>query len=310
MRNPISRLLFPLSAVAYLGFTSGVSAQVSAFQAGLFHAKDGQALPYRLFLPKNRDSQKSYPLVLAMHGAGERGTDDSIQLTTHQLATVWARDSNQAKYPAFILAPQCPPYPAVWVNTPFAQGTYDHAKVTVTPPMRATEELLDSLVKALHIDTNRIYVAGLSMGGYATWDLLMRNPRKFAAAIPICGGADTALAASIKQVPLWVFHGDSDHTVPVSASREMVAGLLKAGGTPVYTEYKGVDHGSWGPALQEPKLAEWLFAQKRVSPVSSRTRARAPQRIVIERGWVDVAGRWRGNPEKWGASKRLTPGGS
>ncbi len=266
MRNPVYPFRTTLLAV-FLG-AAAASAQVSAFQAGKHIAKDGLSLPFRIFIPKNRDPVKAYPLVLAMHGAGERGTDDSLQLTVHQLATVWARDSNQAKYPAFILAPQCPPYPAVWVNTPFGQGTYDHSKLTVTPPMRAAEELLDSIVKAYKIDTNRIYVVGLSMGGYATWDLVMRNPRKFAAALPICGGADTSLAASIKHVPLWVFHGDSDHTVPVSGSREMVAALRKAGGTPVYTEYKGVDHGSWGPALQEPKLAEWLFTQVRATPVS------------------------------------------
>jgi predicted peptidase len=245
-------------------------AQASAFQAGSFKAADGLTIPYRLFIPKNRDPKKAYPLVLAMHGAGERGTDNMLQLTTHNLATVWARDSNQAKYPSFVLAPQCPPYPAVWVNTPFGQGTYDFDKVAITSPMKAAVELLDSIVKQYGIDTNRVYVAGLSMGGYATWALLTRYPKRFAAAIPICGGGDTSKAPLFKHVPLWVFHGDSDHTVPVSASRQMVAALRKAGGTPVYTEYKGVDHGSWGPALQEPKLAEWLFAQKRTVTTAVR----------------------------------------
>jgi predicted peptidase len=252
-------------------------AQASAFQAGSFKAADGLTLPYRIFIPKNRDPKKAYPLVLAMHGAGERGTDNMLQLTTHNLATVWARDSNQAKYPSFVLAPQCPPYPAVWVNTPFGQGTYDFDKVAITSPMKAAVELLDSIVKRYGIDTNRVYVAGLSMGGYATWALLTRYPKRFAAAIPICGGGDTSKAPLFKQVPLWVFHGDSDHTVPVSASRQMVAALRKAGGTPVYTEYKGVDHGSWGPALQEPKLADWLFAQKRSVTTAVRT---FPQRPI------------------------------
>jgi predicted peptidase len=239
--------------------------QASAFLFGKQTAKDGLVLPYRLFIPKNYNPQKSYPLVFALHGAGERGTDDTLQLTTHRLATLWALDSNQAKHPSFILAPQCPPFPAVWVNTPFGGGSYDQSKVPFAPPLRAALEILDSMLIKYSIDTNRIYVAGLSMGGYATWDILMRFPKRFAAAIPICGGADTSKAPSIKHLPIWAFHGDSDKTVPVASTRQMIAALKKAGGTPLYTEYPKVDHGSWGPALREPQLADWLFAQARAS---------------------------------------------
>lgn len=238
-------------------------AQSASFQAGIQTSKDGLQLPYRLFVPKEYNPLKAYPLVFALHGAGERGTDNSLQLTTHRLATLWATDAIQTAHPAFILAPQCPPKPAVWVQTPFGAGTYDQTQVPLAQPLRAALEVLDSTLERYNIDRNRVYVAGLSMGGYATWDLLMRYPGRFAAAIPICGAGDTSKAALVKDIPLWAFHGDSDRTVPVSGSRQMIAAIRKAGGKPRYTEYPGVDHGSWGPALQEPGLADWLFAQKR-----------------------------------------------
>jgi predicted peptidase len=295
MIRKLSLLVFSLSSLA--AFSGNATAQTSKFLIGSYKAKDSLNLPYRLFIPKNYDSKKTYPLVLALHGAGERGTDDSIQLTTHHLATVWAVDSNQAKRPSFILAPQCPPWPAVWVNTPFGQGTYNQDKVPLQPPLRAVVELLDSMLIKYSIDTNRIYVVGLSMGGYATWDILMRYPKRFAAAVPICGGADTSKAPLIKHVPIWAFHGDSDKTVPVEATRQMIAALRKAGGTPRYTEYPKVGHGSWGPALQEPELPLWLFAQKRTSTTAlaqgrGKT-SRVPQAIragVFHAGAGDVDG--------------------
>jgi predicted peptidase len=263
------------------------SAQVGDFLARSYKGKDGMTIPYRLFIPKNYDAQKSYPLVVAMHGAGERGTDNMLQLTTHKLATVWAVDSNQAKHPSFIFAPQCPPYPEVWVNTPFGAGTYNVDKVAMTVPMKTVLEILDSLIVQYRIDTSRIYLAGLSMGGYATWYMLMKYPQRFAAAIPICGAGDTAKAPLLNRMPIWAFHGDSDKTVPVAGTRQMIAAIRKAGGSPLYTEYPGVDHGSWGPALQEPKLVDWAFAQKKNAATS------------LVRTWASHDGKsaHRSNPE-------------
>lgn len=257
----------PLGISAVLLFGAVSQAQnLGDFQSLSLAGKNGVTLPYRLFVPKPYDPAKTYPLVFALHGAGERGTDNSSQLTIHRLATAWAVDSVQARYPSFILAPQCPPTPAVWVNTPFGGGSYDQSRVPLAPPLQTAVEILDSLVAKYRVDTNRLYVAGLSMGGYATWDLLTRYPRRFAAAVPICGGADTSKAPLIAHLPVWTFHGDSDRTVPVAATRQIVAALKKAGGSPRYTEYAGVDHGSWGPALQEPGLPAWLFSQKRAAP--------------------------------------------
>lgn len=258
---------FLVSALAVMAFRA--EGQVSAFLEKSQTSKAGVTLPYRLFVPKNYDPAKRYPLVFALHGYGERGSDNQKQLTIHQLATVWTRDTIQAKHPSFVLAPQCPANGNdSWIYVDFGKGTYSQDAVPISKYLSAAVEILDSTLARYGIDTNRVYAAGLSMGGYATWDVITRNPRRFAAAVPICGGGDTTKAPLISHMPLWVFHGDADRTVPVAGSRQMVASLRKAGGNPRYTEYPGVDHGSWGPALQEPDLPTWLFAQVRTLPVA------------------------------------------
>lgn len=130
-------------------------------------------------------------------------------------------------------------------------------------PMAATIRLLDSIIKVYPIDTNRIYVMGLSMGGYGVWDIIARLPNKFAAAVPICGGADLKTAPKIAHIPIWVFHGAKDGVVPVERSRRMVAELKKYGGKPIYTEYPNVHHGAWYPAFKNPELFKWLFQQNK-----------------------------------------------
>jgi predicted peptidase len=246
-----------------------VRAQAASFLRDTLASKGGVALPYRLFVPKNYDPSKKYPLVFALHGYGERGSDNDKQLTIHHLATLWARDSVQARHPSFVLAPQCPANgDDRWIYVDFGKGSYDQSKVPISKYLVAALEILDTTLVRYAIDTNRLYVAGLSMGGYATWDVISRYPKRFAAAVPICGGADTSKATLIRHMPIWTFHGDADGTVPVKSTREIVAALRKAGGSPKYTEYPGVDHGSWGPALQEPGLPAWLFAQVRSPAVS------------------------------------------
>ena len=129
--------------------------------------------------------------------------------------------------------------------------------------MRLVMEILDSLDKELPIDPDRRYVTGLSMGGFGSFDLCVRRPNGFAAAVPICGGARTENAAKIAHVPLWIFHGGADPVVPVELSRNIVEALEKAGASPKYTEYPGVGHDSWTKAYQEPELVDWLLGQRR-----------------------------------------------
>jgi predicted peptidase len=123
--------------------------------------------------------------------------------------------------------------------------------------------LIDSLEKTLPIDKSRIYVTGLSMGGYGTWDLISRRPERFAAAVPVCGGGDEGQAANAAKVPVWAFHGGKDGVVIPERSRNMVEALKTAGATPKYTEYPEVGHDSWNKAYADPEMMKWLFSQKR-----------------------------------------------
>ena len=132
------------------------------------------------------------------------------------------------------------------------------------PSMQQVLGMLAGLRKEFSIDAGRLYVGGLSMGGYGTWDVIMRHPKMFAAAFPICGGGDVSEAGRIADLPIWNFHGDADGAVPVDRSRKMVAALKKAGSTKIrYSEYPGVGHNSWERASVEAELIPWLFSQKR-----------------------------------------------
>lgn len=220
-------------------------------------------LLYRLHVPKSYDASKKYPLVLFLHGAGGRGDDNLGQLvdTRGNDATKWAGPEFQLKNPCFILAPQCPANKK-WVDVDWSapKGTMPKEP---TDELRMTLEVLRVLQKEYSIDPSRLYVTGLSMGGYGTWDLICRHPELFAAAVPVCGGGDETQAERVKKLPLWCFHGANDKVVPTLRSRNMVEAIRTAGGDPKYTEYEGVGHDSWVKAYSEPGLAEWVFAQKK-----------------------------------------------
>ena len=130
-------------------------------------------------------------------------------------------------------------------------------------PLMLTFELIDKLAAKLPVDKRRLYITGLSMGGFGTWDAIARRPRYFAAAMPICGGGDTAQAAKLKSLPLWAFHGDHDGTVLPRRTTDMIAAIRQAGGRPKMTLYPGVNHDSWSRTYADPAVLDWLFAQKR-----------------------------------------------
>jgi predicted peptidase len=219
----------------------------------------GKSLPYRLLKPDDYDAKIEYPLVLFLHGAGERGNDNDKQLI-HGIPS-FASPENRKAYPCFLIAPQCPSG-AKWVEVDWGAATHKTPKEP-SEPMRLTFELIDSLRKEFSIDPKRIYVTGLSMGGYGTWDALARRPDLFAAGAPICGGGDENDAKTLAKIPIWTFHGAKDTAVPVARSRNMIAAIKKEGGDPRYTEYPKEGHASWVPAYRDPELFRWLFAQKR-----------------------------------------------
>jgi predicted peptidase len=220
----------------------------------------GLALPYRLFVPNGCSLQNPCGLLLFLHGAGERGSDNQAQLKNDALA--WITAEAQAGHPTVVVYPQCPSG-MQWVDAPWVDGSYSVAKTTISRPMTAALALLASLQKDLPVDANRLLVTGPSMGGYGTFDILARNPGVFAGALALCGGGDPSQAPAIRHIPLWVFHGDSDPAVPVRGSRQMVRALRAAGGSPRYTEVEGGAHNMWSIAYQNMEVLHWLLAQSK-----------------------------------------------
>jgi predicted peptidase len=154
-----------------------------------------------------------------------------------------------------------PEAPSRWVEVDWGKPTHTMPEKP-SGPMGLVLEVIAKMQKQYRIDPDRLYVMGLSMGGYGTWDAVQRYPDMFAAAVPICGGGDETRADRIK-CPVWAFHGDKDPAVPVSRSRNMIAAIKAAGGTPRYTEYPGVGHNAWSAAFKDPEMLKWLFSQKR-----------------------------------------------
>ena len=146
------------------------------------------------------------------------------------------------------------------MNTPWGADAHTMPE-NPSASINLTIGLLQELRSTLSVDTTRIYVTGLSMGGFGTWDIVQRMPNTFAAAMPVCGGADTGMANIIKDIPIWIFHGGSDNVVKTKRSRDMAAALEAVGGKVKYTEYKGVGHGSWGRAYTDKEALKWLLGQ-------------------------------------------------
>jgi predicted peptidase len=226
-----------------------------SFEAKEFKSDSG-TLNYRIYKPEMKEGQK-FPVVLFLHGAGERGSDNTAQLQWG--AEQFVSDAVQSKYPSILIFPQCPKNER-WVNVDWSAKSHDQPEKP-SDSLQLTFELLDKTVTELPVDTNRIYVAGLSMGGYGTWDAIGRRPDFFAAAAPICGGGDPKQAEVFKTMPIWVFHGDADNAVPVERSRKMVAALKELDGNVKYTEYPGVGHNSWSPTFKNSEFFEWLYGQ-------------------------------------------------
>jgi predicted peptidase len=201
---------------------------------------------YLLSLPEGYDADrdKRWPLVIFLHGSGERGYDLEL-LKKHGPPKLIEAGK---KFPAIIASLQCEPR-QIWNS-------------------HGVKALADDLVKRHRVDVERICLTGLSMGGFGTWDTALDYPDFFAAIVPVCGGAGVrwVMADRIKHLPVWVFHGDKDTAVPVEFSVKMADALKKAGGNVKLTVYPGVGHDSWTQTYDDPAMWEWLLSQKRQSP--------------------------------------------
>ncbi len=209
---------------------------------------DGKEVKYVLFVPQDYKGDKAFPLILFLHGAGETfdGKNEGKQAKVGLGPVVKKQEKT---FPAFVLMPQAQKRDPGWrADGEDAQRALD---------------ILKSIQKDYKIDENRLYLTGLSMGGFGTWGLAAKYPDKWAAIVPICGGGNVKNAEKIKDIPCWCFHGDADPTVSVDLSRKMIAALKDAGGKPKYDEYPGVGHNSWDKAYGTKELYEWLFEQKK-----------------------------------------------
>ena len=241
--------------------TAFINAQTFEYDTHTNASIASYSMPYRLFIPAGYNPNNSYPLVLFLHGAGERGTDNNAQITANQGATLWAGSANQASHPCFVLAPQCPPN-FQWVNTNWSNGSYSINNVPMSTELKMVKDIIATLETQYNIDASRLYITGLSMGGYGTWDFILRYPTMFKAAIPICGAGDPTKASLIGTIPLRIFHSSDDPTVPVAGSRDMVKAINALGPntrTEFYTEYTNQGHASWVNAYNTTDLVDWLF---------------------------------------------------
>jgi predicted peptidase len=245
-------LLTPLVAAAQ---EKSESAAVDGFLAGSYRSPSGETMQYRLFVPPGYDPSQKYPIVLWLHGAAGRGSDNVSQLSGGNFpgSHIWTKPDARQKYHAFILAPQ------VDVTKGWARPH------TNTPPVaiRLALEILDTVESKYSIDRAREYVAGQSMGGEGVWAALSIAPRRFAAAIALCGYGDAYMIPRVAMVPVWIFQGEEDPIVSTARMRVWVQKLHDAGGNPKYTEYPSIGHDVWDVAFTEPDIVEWLFSNKR-----------------------------------------------
>ena len=251
--------------ISLISFAS-LAQDFSLYEKKEYTNSNGKKLRYRILYPPNYDRSKKYPLVLFLHGAGERGEDNEKQLTHG--AKLFIDSINRTKYPAIVLFPQCPLI-GYWSSVIIDRTIsplglrFDYSR-SASVDLAIAIELVKHVKKKESVDVSRVYITGLSMGGMGTFEAVYRYPKLFAAAVPICGGGDTVrYDKRVLPVHFRIFHGDQDSTIGVKESRSMVAKLKSLNTTVVYKEYIGVYHNSWNNAFAEPDFMSWIFGQKR-----------------------------------------------
>lgn len=228
----------------------------------------GTVLSFRYFVPPGYDAAQSYPLILFLHGAGERGNDNEAQLDNAANGAMrLLDDANLAEQPVFMVAPQC-----------FTNGWWGGA------PLETAVAIVDQIAAEYSIDPDRVYLTGLSMGGMGSWSAATAHPDRFAAVVPMSGNGDTGAAGAVRAIPFWFFHADDDPTVGVGGSDALVAALRNAGANTIYTRYDDGGHSIWPVAYAHPLLFRWLVAQRR-----GAASATAPPILRIEQPTDDDA---------------------
>ncbi len=279
--------LISFLALATALLATAVSANpdvVWRYEARIHLDERGNEMPYRLFIPDEYDPAFRYPLVLYLHGSGNRGGDNVYQITDDCGPDMLTRPNVQTRYPSFVVAPQAPPG-GQW-------GFY----LGNTSPVALAVSIVRDLQREFSIDAERIYVTGYSMGGLGSFYLIDKYPELFAAALPLAGGGSPAIARRIRQVPLWAFHGERDYFVPVSGkvrdglevygTQDMIAALRAVGGTPRFTLMEGYGHLIPCWVYSRRDVIDWLFAQRRAPSAAPMDQAKAGERVCVASVWT------------------------
>ena len=256
--------IFVISFISLLSAT-GTQAQDFSLYQKKWMVQGGDTLPYRILLPENYDSSKKYPVIFFLHGAGERGRDNEKQLVHG--GKLFLKPEIRETYKAIVVIPQCP-VTDYWSNVLRMHNEGGKNRMFYfledglpNRYMVLLQELVNYVLINYPAKMDQIYAGGLSMGGMGTFELVRQMPKTFAAAFPICGGADPATAKKMKKVSWWIFHGAKDDVVAPYHSQDMATALKAAGANVKFTLYPNANHNSWDSAFAEPDLLPWLFAQ-------------------------------------------------
>ncbi len=260
MRSFYPLFVFSLSFFTFYltGCKSSAPLKESQWTGLHFEAVDQGVLPYQKFVPKSKEQK--LPLFIFLHGAGERGNDNEVQL--QWIAPILSAKNNVKEHPAILVFPQCPAED-YWAPVDVTDGQWTiNSSGNPTPVMSRLIELIPQLIEDPRVDKNRVYIGGLSMGSFGTFDLLSRHPEWLAGAIAVCGGGDIKQCPKYQNIPIQIFHGAKDPTVDVQLSRDIYRVLQSLNAPVTYTEYEDGDHLVWNRAFEEPQLLDWLFSQE------------------------------------------------
>ncbi len=255
------KILFVSFTLLFLAMCTDKQEEGRSFSKEIYKSDNDYTLPYRLLEPDGIEKGSSYPLVIFLHGSGERGNDNELQLK--HLSETFLTDEYMQMYSSFVIFPQCPEEETWGTVEVIDDKWYVGEASEPTASGQAVLDLIDDFIRNNPVDRQRIYIAGLSMGGFGTLDLIRHRTEFFAGAVAICGGGNRRYVANYKELPIWLFHGAKDPVVPVHLSQEMATVYKGRKMDYRYTEYPEGGHDIWNEAWAEPELLPWLFSKKR-----------------------------------------------
>ncbi|MCY1720656.1 alpha/beta hydrolase-fold protein [Prolixibacteraceae bacterium Z1-6] len=262
-----NKLIWQLTLLFLLGTAIHSQAQQEAgvFSKLLF-VDNGDTLKYQILYPENYNPDEKYPLLLFLHGAGERGDDNKRQMNMG--GNLFTKEQSLKDHPAIVVFPQCP-VDTMWTarikhKNEAGEWVFEFSVKEKAPrPAEMVNQLVESLIETPQADQQRVYILGISMGGIGTLEFLHRWPDKYAAAAVICGGHDPELTKNYRHIPIWFFHRRKDDVVPSHYSKEIYDKVKIGNKSTKYTLYPEANHNSWDAALAEPELLNWIFKFKK-----------------------------------------------